>query len=248
MNSPALDQTILFDQLQAILTEVHQKLSDRFQFQPEPAEHSLQQFTSPDGGVTGSLQTYTSTEIDWLVRSWLKMPQMGFSTMRLTAWLKPSLRVPHLAIELGTVPQLFFYIDYVPRVDLWTDLSYTAQYYEPVDPTYLALRNHADLSLFVSKGLYVRQFQSPAHLCFTGSSTEASLALIQTTVQDMSDRWLSWIDAAEPVPPEAQTALAERDLRMRRISAERDPGNAVAAKVFGAEFTEKLVRSLWQAN
>lgn len=248
MNSQALDQTIVFEQLQAILAELHQKLSDRFEFQPKPAEQPLQHFNSPDGSITGSVATYISPEIDWLVRSWFKVPQMGFSTMRLTAWLKPSLRVPHLAIELGTVPQLFFYIDYVPRIDLWSDLSYTEQYYESVDPTYLALRNNPNLSVFVSKGLYVRQFQSPIHLCFTCPSTEESLALIQTTVQEMGDRWLTWVDAAEPVPSEAQAALAERDLRMRQISAERDPGNAVVAKVFGQEFTEKLVRSLWTSN
>ncbi|HEY9649077.1 MAG TPA: hypothetical protein V6C95_00330 [Coleofasciculaceae cyanobacterium] len=39
--------------------------------------------------------------------------------------------------------------------------------------------------------------------------------------------------------------LAERDLFLRRSSSERDPGNAMAAQMFGTELTNKLIRSLW---
>lgn len=42
-----------------------------------------------------------------------------------------------------------------------------------------------------------------------------------------------------------QAMLAERDLLMRRITAERDPGNALAEKIFGAELANQLIRSLW---
>lgn len=63
--------------------------------------------------------------------------------MRLTLWLSPLIQVPHLAFEFGTKPDLFFYIDYIPRVDLWSDLSYTESYYEPVNATYLELRGES---------------------------------------------------------------------------------------------------------
>jgi hypothetical protein len=61
----------------------------------------------------------------------------------------------------------------------------------------------------------------------------------------MLDRWLSWIEEAEPVPEDARAALATRDLFLRRTSAERDPGNQLAAQMFGPELTDKLVRALW---
>jgi hypothetical protein len=78
-----------------------------------------------------------------MVYSWFNAAQMRFSTMRLTLWLSPLIQVPHLAFEFGTKPDLFFYIDYIPRVDLWSDLSYTESYYEPVNATYLELRGES---------------------------------------------------------------------------------------------------------
>jgi len=65
--------------------------------------------------------------------------------MRLTVWLKSHIRVPHLAFELGTVPSLFFYMDYIPRVDLWTDLTYLERYYEPMQSTYILCHGVAHL-------------------------------------------------------------------------------------------------------
>lgn len=239
-----LDHAALFDRLQSILNELYGRVTDRLSVSPH-LNPNLQNFSSPDGAITGSLETFSGSEIDWLVFSWLNSAQLKFSTMRLTCWLSPQMQVPHLAIELGAIPHPFFYIDYIPRVDLWTNLAYVERYYELVQPTYLELRNNPDLSVFVSKALYVRQVQSPAHLCFTCPSTESSLALIQQTAQEMCDRWLSWVEQAESVPAAEQDALAKRDLLMRRISAERDPGNAMIAKIFGSEFANQLVRSLW---
>jgi hypothetical protein len=69
--------------------------------------------------------------------------------------------------------------------------------------------------------------------------------ILAVLYQKLGDRWLGWVEQAEPVPPDEQMALAERDLRMRRISAERDPGNGVAVKIFGAELANQLVQALW---
>lgn len=243
-SSTDLNAAVVFERLQTILQEVYGKVIQHFAI--SPCSHpNLQNFRSPDGNVTGSLQNFRGEEIDWLVYSWFKNPQMGFSTMRLTLWLSPQIQTPHLAIEFGTMPTPFFYIDYLPRVDLWSDSSYTERYYEPVHTTYLALRDHPNLSLFVSKALYIRQIQSPAPLCFTASATEDSLLLIQTTTHEMVDRWINWVQQAESVPSDRQPQLATRDLQMRRISAERDPGNALAIKLFGPDLAKQLVRSLW---
>lgn len=240
-----LDRTILLERLQGILSELYIQVTRQLPVSPN-TDPMLENFSSPDGQVTGSLQTFTGEAIDWLVYSWLNALPMKFSTMRLSIWLGPQIQVPHLVFEFGTVPSLFFYVDYIPRVDLWTDLSYTDRYYEAAHATYLDLRNDPALSLFVSKALYIRQVQSPAHLCFTCPSTEASLTLIQDTAQAMCSRWLDWVKQAEPVPSEAQADLAQRDRQMRRVSAERDPGNAAIARMFGEEFAGRLVRSLWE--
>lgn len=239
------DKSTTFDKLQAILAQLHQKLETRFTLHPNPTSQELQTFSNLDGQISGSLSTWSGPEVDWLVSSWISNPQRNFSTMRLTTWLGSQIQVPHLAFELGAFPNVFFYIDYVPRVDLWNDLQYVERYYEPVDQTYLALRDNANLTQFVSKSLYVRQFQSPIHLCYTCPPTAESFSLIENVAQEMLDRWLNWVAQAEPVPEESRAALAERDLNMRRISAERDPGNQVVVRTFGAELADKLVRGLW---
>ncbi|NJL35461.1 MAG: red chlorophyll catabolite reductase [Leptolyngbyaceae cyanobacterium SM1_4_3] len=245
MSSPTnLDHTTLFVQLQNILSELHEEVTQQLTILPQ-SDQPLQSFSSPDGNVTGSLLTCAGEEIDWMVYSWFNAAQMKFSTMRLTLWLSPLIQVPHLAFEFGTKPDLFFYIDYVPRVDLWSDSSYTERYYSSMNATYLDLRENPNLSLFVSKALYVRQFQSPTSLCFTGSPTEDSLSLLRNTAHEVCSRWLTWVKQAEPVPSDRRPALAERDLRMRRMTAERDPGNALAAKIFGEELANQLIRSLW---
>jgi hypothetical protein len=246
--NPDIDHTTVFTQLWDILGELRQKLDTRFTLHPNPSKQELQSFSSPDGSVNGSLMTFSGSEIDWLVHSWLNHPKRHFSTMRLTVWLGTHIRVPHLAFEFGTVPTVFFYMDYVPRADLWSDLNYVEHYYEPVNSTYLALRDNPHLSLFTSKSLYVRQFQSPIHLCYTCQTSQESLQLIKTIAHDMLERWLRWVDEAEPVPEEARTALGDRDLRLRRISTERDPGNQLAAQLFGSELTDTLVRSLWSSD
>ncbi|MBW4491360.1 MAG: hypothetical protein KME12_26730 [Trichocoleus desertorum ATA4-8-CV12] len=240
----ALDHASLFRQLQSILSELYGEVTQQLTILPQRTQ-PLQNFSSPDGNVTGSLLNFTGEEINWVVHSWINAAQMRFSAMRLTLWLSPLIQVPHLAFEFGTRPDPFFYIDYIPRVDLWSDFSYTERYYAPMNATYLELRENPNLSLFVSKALYVRQMQSPTSLCFTCPATEDSLALIRNTAHGMCTRWLTWIKQAEPVPIDRQPLLVERDLLMRRTIAERDPDNALAEKLFGSELTDQLIRALW---
>jgi hypothetical protein len=82
-------------------------------------------------------------------------------------------------------------------------------------------------------------------LCYTCSATDDTLNLIRTLAHEMLERWLKWVDEAEAMPEDARAALAERDLFLRRSSAERDPGNKLAAQMLGTELTNKLIRALW---
>lgn len=125
------------------------------------------------------------------------------------------------------------------------DLEYLDRYYEPVNQTFLSLHSNPSLSLFTSKSLYVRQFQSPISLCYTCSAKDDTLNLIRTLAHEMLERWLTWVDEAEPIKEDARASLAERDLFLRRTSAERDPGNKLAAQMLGTELTNKLIRALW---
>ena len=242
---PNLDHQTVFDQLWGITNELRQKLEARFELQLDPATQKFQEYSSHDGNIKGSLTTFSGGEIDWLVHSWLRNPEKSFSTMRLTTWLKSDIQVPHLAIEFTTLPYILFYIDYIPRTDPLIDLNYLDRYYEPVNETFLKLQTNTNLKLFTSRSVYVRLIQSPISLCFTGAAAVDTIELTRTVAHEMLDRWLTWVNEAEVVPEDTKRALTERDLLLRRHSAERDPGNQVAAKMLGAELTDKLVRSLW---
>ncbi|QHG19556.1 red chlorophyll catabolite reductase [Nostoc sp. ATCC 53789] len=243
-----LDNKAVFEKLWGITKELHQKLEARFQLHPDPSVEDLQQYSSLDGNMKGSLTAFSGEEIDWLVHSWLGNPEKSnFSTMRLTTWLKSHIQVPHLAFEFGTLPNgnILFYIDYIARTELLTDLAYLDRYYEPVNQTFLKLQEDSRLKVFTSKSLYLRLFQSPVKLCYSGAPTLGTLELTRTLAHETLDRWLTWVDTAEPLPEDARNALAARDLLVRRTSAERDPGNKFVAQMFGSELADKLVRSLW---
>lgn len=239
----------MFDQLWSITQELRQKLQTRFELQLDPSTADLGEYNSLDGNIKGSLSAYSGREIDWLVNSRMGNPvNSNFSIMRLTIWLGSHIQVPHLAFEFGTTPNLFFFIDYIPRSDLLSNWEYLERYYEPVNQTFLKLQADPRLTLFTSKSVYIRLFQSPVSLCYTASPTEDAIELIRAIAHEMLDRWLVWVEEAEPVPENAREALANRDLWLRRSSAERDPDNQIAVRLFGEELTEKLVRSLWGAD
>ncbi|MDZ8183821.1 MAG: red chlorophyll catabolite reductase [Nostoc sp. ChiSLP02] len=243
-----LDNKTVFEQLWNLTKELRQKLESRFELNPDPSVEDLQEYSSLDGNIKGSLSAFSGKEIDWLVHSWLGNPEKSnFSTMRLTTWLAPHIEVPHLAFEFGTLPNadILFYIDYVARTDLLTDLAYLDRYYEPVNQTFLKLQDETRLKAFTSKSVYVRLFQSPVSLCYTGAPTSDTLEITRTVALETLERWLTWADAAEPVSEDARNTLATRDLLLRRTAAERDPGNKFAAQLFGTQLTDKLVRSLW---
>jgi hypothetical protein len=240
-----VEHTDLFDQLWSLTNELRQKIEARFQLNPDPSTEDLQSYSSLNGEANGTLNTFSGSEIDWLVHSWLRMPKSGFSHMRLIIWLRSHIDVPHLAYGFATLPHLFFYIDYIPRSDLLSDLNYLDRYYQPGNERYLELRKDPQLEQYISRNLYIRQAQSPINLCCTSKFPQEKLPLLRTLAHEMMDRWLTWVDNAEPVAEEKRAALAERDLTVLRAIAERDPDNQIAVQMFGAELTSKLVRSLW---
>jgi hypothetical protein len=136
-------------------------------------------------------------------------------------------------------------MDYVPRVDLMTDLDYLDRYYEPVNEHYLETRKRPELAYFTSKSLYVRQALSEAAHCYTAKINDDALQFADDLAHSMLDRWLKWVDEAEPTPPGERAALAARDLAIRRNIAERDPANVVGERLFGKVLADRLVRNLW---
>lgn len=244
---PTVDNQDVFDALWNITSELKAKVAARFELTMDPCSAEFQPYNSP-AGAKGFLSTFAGPEIDWLVYSWIGTPRTSFTNMHLTISLGPQIDVPNFGFALGTAPDIFMYMDYLPRIDPWTNMAYFDKYYEPANARYLQLRNDKRFSPFVSQDASMRLYQSPTSHCYMVAPTDETLALISETAHEMLDRWLGWIDSAEPTPVADRPAIARRDEYIRRTVAERDPANAIAVRMFGQAMTDDLVQTLWGGN
>jgi hypothetical protein len=244
--SPVIDVTETFRQFQELLDELKAKIDARFELVRDPSTEALEAYGTYPDGPGGRLAAYTGPEVDWMVHSWLGNPQASFANLHLTVWLGPHIRVPHLGIALLVWPEGWFYLDSVPRAHLLQDGDYYDRYYEPLNEEWLAVREqHPELEWFTSRAGFIRSSLSPTAHCYSFPRAEKYIALVRRLTHEHVDRWLAWVDEAEPVPAAQRAALAENDLAMRRNIAERDPANVMGVRFFGQETTDRLVRGLW---
>ncbi len=242
------DTTETANRLWAITDELTSRLRERFEVARDPSTDELESYRGASQYPAGRLAAYAGGEIDWLVHSRVGNPLVGFTNMHVTVWLGPHIAVPHFGFACGTLPDVWFYVDYVPRSDLMVDTDALDRFYGPLNEQFLEARADPGLIPFTSKSLYVRQSLSHVALCFTTEATELRLRQIRDLACDRLDRWFGYVDAAEPVHPHRRPALAACDLARRRNIAERDPANVMGVRFFGQEMTDRLVRALWGAD
>lgn len=244
-STPALDRQSTFDQLWALNTELFERVREKFELTRDPSCDDLRPYKGFDG-AGGYLANYVGPDIDWLTHSWTGNPKATFTNMHLTIGLGPHIDVPHLGFALGTTPDFFVYMDYLPRRDMWTNPEYADKYYDDANAAYLALQADPNFRPFVSRDFYTRVAQSPASICYGAEVNDDNMATITKFAHQHIDQWFAMIDNATNVESADERAeLAERDLLIRRTITERDPANVVVDKLFGEELGERLVRQLW---
>lgn len=243
-SSPVLDRESTFQQLWQLTTELFERVRTRFELTLDPSCHDLMPYSGRDG-ASGYLANYAGPEIDWLVHSWTGNPKATFTNMHLTIALGPHIDVPHFGFALGTTPDFFVYMDYLPRRDLWTRPDYGDRYYARANEAYLTMQAQPGFRPFISRDFYTRVAQSPASLCYGAAVSDEHFAVIRKAARAHLDNWFALIDAATPVPDKERAALAERDLLIRRTITERDPANVVVDKLYGKALGKRLVRQLW---
>ena len=243
---PKIDNRATFDTLWSILGEQFKKVSARFELQPDPSTAELQPYEAIDGsGAGGSLSTWAGPEIDWLVYSWVGNPKLSFSNMHLTVSLSSKFDAPHLGLALGTAPDIFMYMDFMPRKDLVANPEYMDKYYQELNEEHLRLQDDPGLTSFISRSLYMRVTQTAASLCFTAPDNEKNMTTVRETVGKLVDQWLVNVEKSAIIPEPDRPAQAARDEFVRREIAVRDPMNAMVERMYGKELTARLVDALW---
>lgn len=243
---PAVDNQETFDQLWDCLGELFAQVQSRFELEADSSTADLQPYSAiDDSGAGGFLSTYAGPEIDWLVHSWVGNPRLSFTNMHLTVSLASHLDAPNLGLAFGTTPDLFMYLDFVPRMDLAANPGYMDKYYSELNTEHLQLQDNPELRSFISRDLYMRATQTPASLCFAADNTEANLQLFCDSARRMVAQWLLNVERADTIEGNAREKQADRDELIRREIALRDPMNEMVERMYGKALSQRLVNALW---
>lgn len=240
--NPDVDVSKAWERCFGILGDIKDQIAGRFPVSLHPSCAGREYYTSPDGRFEGSFNAYTGAGVEWLVHSWLGNRKASILDMNATCFLGQETDVPHLIVIFGTIPKLFFYADYVPRRDLRTDTDYLDRYYGgEVNEEFVKLRGNADFHWSVSHGTYMRALLSPVGLSVAGDLNEANIDTLEAYARRYVQRWLGWLDHAEPVPVPQRADLQRYDHRVRALGYQRDPMNKLAENVFGADQVQNMI-------
>lgn len=250
--SPDVDNRENFNRLWSILAEMNDKIQARFELNLDPCSDRFKDYKAisvsrddSDQGAEGALHTYSGPEVDWYVHSYIGSPESTFSNMHITLSLGPQSLVPNFGFALGTVPDIFMYMDYMPRVELISNVDYVDKYYTEVNEEFLELQSDSRFNPFISRDLYTRVAMTPTAVAYTATATDDLIEKVRQVGLARLDRWLAWVDAAEQTPVADRAAIAARDELIRRTICERDPANNLADKLFGKETAQAMVATLW---
>ena len=193
-STPDVDNREVFATLTALFADLRAKVEGRLELTVDPSCEDVRPYRNLQGEVAGSVTCSTGPEVDWAISSWMGTPESTFTNLHLTVWLGPNTRVPHLWLAVGTIPQLFVYLDYGTRTELAADIPYMERYFQPGNDRYLALREDPEFTPFVSRSVAVRSFISPIGTCATAAPSPENVAKVAEAAHELVDRWLGWLD------------------------------------------------------
>jgi hypothetical protein len=240
---PNVDVSRAWERCWNIHAGIVERVKQRFPVTKHPSSVGREYYTSLDKSMEGSFTAYSGPQVDWLVHSWLGNRKASLLDMNATVFLSQQSRVPHLIVIFGTVPKLFFYADYTPRVDPRMNLEYVQKYYEPANADAIRLRGQPNFSWNWSHGTYLRGLMSPVCTSIMGELTDENIGICEDYLRGFVDRWFGWIDEAEkdPLPRSERLAQQHYDYYVREVGYRTDPMNVLAQRGFGeAEFQKML--------
>jgi hypothetical protein len=239
------DATATLDRLWAIMSNWREQVLARVELSLDASTDDIRDYSSADGSAQGQVLSYTGPKVDYFVNSWVGNPEMGFTNIHFNLWVSPEWNVPHLGIVFGTVPDLFFYVDYTPRTDMVEHAGDLDRFFADFNDDYLAMREVPGLTEFTSVDPYIRLSKSPVACGFTADLTDENIERFTALGQKYLDQWFAWMDSAEPMPADRVEAVRRRDTAVRREQGRRDPANPIGDRLFGHELSRRLLHGLW---
>jgi hypothetical protein len=240
-DNPNVDVSSAWERCWGIHSKIINRVQDRFTVERHHSTVGEDYFTSPDKQMEGSFSAYTGNEVDWLVHSWIGNRKASILDMNATVFLGQQTQVPHLVIIFGTIPKLYFYAEYSPRMDLRMNLDYLKKYYEPANQDFLKFRSDPNWTRFVSHGTYLRSLMSPVATSATAELNDENIDTCEEFLGTFVDRWFRWLDEADKVPESEFSAQQHYDFTTRELGYRTDPMNVLTQKIFGdEEFNRRL--------
>lgn len=242
-----VNNTEVFHYLLNVREQAWDIIRSSLNLREDRACQDIQNIPDLQGNIVGNIHTYTGDRIDWIVRSWIGKPETGFTNIHLTCWVNEEIDVPHLGLALGTAPDVFCYVDFLPRYDAPVSFDHLNQYHEPMNETWIALRRHPAYKTFNPVHLYTRSTLSPIAVCGLLPFADFK-ALVEPVMLQYVRKWVELVQTAQPISPEKRPALRQRDEILRRTIVEKDPANILADRMLGVPMRERLVRILHAAE
>ena len=243
--NPNVDVSHAWERCWGIQTGIIDRVKERFSVEKHPSCAGRDYFVSEEhpkhGQLEGSFTAYSGEEVDRLVHSWLGNRQRSILDINATVFLGQETRVPHLAVIFGTIPFLYFYAEYTPRVDLRTNPDYLMKYYEPVNKDFLEFRAQPNWTRFVSHGTYLRSLMSPVCVSSHTELNDENIDRCERYLETFINRWFQWLDEAETIPLSERAAQQEYDLKVRELGYRYDPMNVLPVEVFGQEEANRML-------
>jgi len=241
--NPDVDVSKAWARCYSILTDIKNKMAEQFNnLEKDATCEGREYYTSINGEFEGSFNAWSGDDCEWLVNSWLGNRKASILDMNATCYLGQKTDIPHFVMVFGTVPNLFFYFDFIPRSNIMVDEAYLDKYYAPINDEYLALRGNPNFQWNVSHGTYMRTLTNPSTQSLTADLTDENIDILEEYAHRMLDHWLGWYKNATPVAEVDRPALQEYDHTVRRLCYQRDPMNRLAEKVFGADKVDEMLR------
>jgi hypothetical protein len=213
----------------------------------------------PGGARCGALRLFTGEAVARLV--YIEMRSPGLDSHMIFAFTPRGSCLPHFTLDAvetrpaGPEPsrlrsEFAFHLDLVPRVDLGINLGYLDAIYEPLTPTFNAVREVEGLSL-AQVAPRQRALMSPWMLAHRAD--EGAFGALGAPVAVYLEHWSRLL--VDGLPPEVTASLrcddlADRDRRNRAaiFDPRVDPVWSVVSRLVGPEVCESMRALLCDAE